>query len=100
MDIELNKQSSERLRWNKRIPSKKHLSGKPCVSGHIAQRDGQVLDLGYYLCIDTHVYGDGWLTCMDMKNKSYVQANLAGNVRRGKSRSNIFKRFGFGWSFA
>ena len=47
-----------------------HLSGKTAFVGHTAQKDTvAILDLGYLVCIDTWVYGDGWLTAVDVDTR-------------------------------
>jgi serine/threonine protein phosphatase 1 len=43
-----------------------HCSGKIAVVGHTAQKNGEILDLGYLKCIDTYCYGSGWLTALDV----------------------------------
>ena len=39
-----------------------HLSGKPVFVGHTEQRNSEVLDLGFAICIDTGCCRHGWLT--------------------------------------
>ncbi|QDV34340.1 metallophosphoesterase family protein [Tautonia plasticadhaerens] len=58
-----------------------HRSGKPVILGHTAQRDGEVLDLGHLLCIDTCCYGGGWLTLLDLHTGRTWQADLRGTLR-------------------
>jgi serine/threonine protein phosphatase 1 len=36
------------------------------------------------VCIDTHAYGDGWLTCLDVNSEFYWQANQDGSTRSGQ----------------
>jgi serine/threonine protein phosphatase 1 len=61
-----------------------HCSGKVMVCGHTAQRNGQPLDLGHAVCVDTFVYGRGWLTCLDVRSGQLWQANQLGQTRTGR----------------
>jgi serine/threonine protein phosphatase 1 len=60
-----------------------HESGKTMVCGHSVQRSGRPLVLDHAICIDTWVYGDGWLTCLDVGSEVYWQANERGQTRVG-----------------
>ncbi|MFO0965897.1 MAG: metallophosphoesterase family protein [Gemmataceae bacterium] len=60
-----------------------HESGKTMVCGHTAQRSGRPLVLDGAVCIDTWVYGAGWLTCLDVEREVYWQANQSGETRVG-----------------
>jgi serine/threonine protein phosphatase 1 len=60
-----------------------HESGKTMVCGHSVQRSGRPLVLDRAVCIDTWVYGDGWLTCLDVDLEVYWQANERGQTRVG-----------------
>lgn len=82
-DVPLNEQSRESLRWyslNSGLPAA-HQSGKIAVVGHTAQRDGEILDVGHLLCIDTYCYGGGWLTAVDLTNRTMWQASATGQLR-------------------
>ena len=59
-----------------------HLSGKTVITGHTAQRDGALLDLGYLKCIDTKCYSGGYLTALDVTSGELWQANERGEMRR------------------
>ena len=80
---ELENQTPEMLRWyslgNGMPPA--HLSGRTAIVGHTANRDGEVLDAGHLICLDTYCYGGGWLTAMDVKSKQIWQANRDGQMR-------------------
>jgi serine/threonine protein phosphatase 1 len=39
------------------------------------------VNLGHAICIDTWVYGEGWLTCLDVTSGKVWQANQAGQLR-------------------
>lgn len=58
-----------------------HESGKIMICGHTPQRTGIPLNLGHALCIDTHAYAGGWLTCLDVAAGRYWQANEQGETR-------------------
>ena len=83
-ELELRAQTHSFLHWHKLHPSHPpHGSGKIMVCGHSSQRSGLPLDFGYAVCIDTWVYGDGWLTCLDVASGPLWQANRHGEVRTG-----------------
>ncbi len=60
-----------------------HISGKSVVCGHTSQRSGEPLAWRKTVCIDTHAYGGGWLTCLDVETRSYWQADMVGRTRSG-----------------
>jgi serine/threonine protein phosphatase 1 len=71
------------LRWHSLrdgVPGP-HASGKPVIVGHTSQKTGEVLDLGYLVCIDTYCWGGGWLTAMDAASGTLWQANDRGQLR-------------------
>jgi serine/threonine protein phosphatase 1 len=80
----LAEQSPDVLMWESlrvRLPGP-HVSGKTAVVGHTSQKDGEVLDLGYLKCIDTYVYGAGWLTALEVETGRLWQADKHGRLRR------------------
>ena len=58
-----------------------HVSGKTAVVGHTSQKSGEVLDVGYLMCIDTYCYGGGWLTAFDSSTGRIWQVDRAGKSR-------------------
>ena len=60
-----------------------HVSGKTLIVGHTSQKSGEVLDYGCTVCIDTHAYAGGFLTCLDVNAGHYWQADALGRVREG-----------------
>jgi serine/threonine protein phosphatase 1 len=79
----LNKQPLDVLRWESirdRVPGP-HRSGKVAVLSHTSQKNGEVLDLGHLICIDTWVYGDGWLTALEVQSGQLWQADKNGRMR-------------------
>jgi serine/threonine protein phosphatase 1 len=61
-------------------------AGKVVVIGHTPQKDGDILNLGHIVCIDTYCHGGGWLTALDVEAGHYWQANEQGQVREGRLR--------------
>ena len=83
--IPLDQQSDKLLFWDKLDPNfSGHQSGKKVVCGHTRQTSGIPLNLGHLLCLDTNVYGGGWLTCCDLNSMEYWQANALGEFRQAK----------------
>jgi serine/threonine protein phosphatase 1 len=82
-EIPLDEQPDLMLHWEKLEPSqwRPHESGKTMVCGHSAQREGAPLVLDRAVCLDTWVYGAGWLSCLDVKTGRYWQANEGGETR-------------------
>jgi len=81
-DLDLRSQSNSFLHWHKLLPSQPpHTSGKIMVCGHTAQKSGEPLNLGHAVCIDTWVYGLGWLTCLEVESGKIWQANQKGQLR-------------------
>jgi serine/threonine protein phosphatase 1 len=81
-ELPLDKQPEHALLWDKLGNPQPHRSGKIMVCGHTAQKSGLPLDLRHTLCIDTFVYGDGWLTCVDVVSGQVWQANQGGERRQ------------------
>lgn len=85
--VPLEAQLGDVLRWDSlrnRQPGP-HISGKKAIVGHTAQKDGQILDLGYLTCIDTCCYGYGWLTAMDVQTGRIWQADKTGQIKPPES---------------
>jgi serine/threonine protein phosphatase 1 len=87
-DQPLEEQPDYMLYWQKLEAStwRPHESGKTMICGHSHQRSGRPLVLERAVCIDTWVYGDGWLTCLDVETEIYWQANQRGETRMGNLR--------------
>lgn len=58
-----------------------HFSGKTAIVGHTPQLQGEILDVGYLLCIDTYCVGNGWLTAVDVEGGTVWQVNRRGELR-------------------
>jgi serine/threonine protein phosphatase 1 len=80
-DVPLIEQSHHMLFWEKFADPAPHISGKTMVCGHTSQKSGVPLNFGHAICIDTRVYGKGWLTCLDVMSGRIWQANQAGQYR-------------------
>jgi serine/threonine protein phosphatase 1 len=83
-DLPLEAQPGEALRWRVTSASTAmpHCSGKVAVVGHTPQKSGEVLDLGFLVCIDTNCHRGGWLTALDVTSGQTWQADQAGRLRR------------------
>ncbi len=77
----LSQQSSQDLFWTRFYHAQPHYSGKTMICGHTSQKSGEPISLGYAVCIDTWVYGKGWLTCLDVNSGQIWQTNQKGQQR-------------------
>ena len=82
--FDLVDQPENALFWEYFPESMRHHSGKMVVCGHSAQRSGLPKVIPGAVCIDTRAFADGWLTCLDVHNARYWQANQQGNKREGQ----------------
>ena len=82
-------QTGDTLRWETVDPHRmaRHYSGKTAIFGHTTRTDGEVLDLGFLVMIDTGAAMGGWLTALEVYSGSIIQADQKGGTRRS-SRSN------------
>jgi serine/threonine protein phosphatase 1 len=82
-ELPLSEQPGEALRWRVTDASTvtPHCSGKVAVVGHTPQLTGEVLDLGFLVCIDTNCARGGWLTALDTDTGRIWQADCAGRSR-------------------
>ena len=82
-DAPLEDQNVEMLRWyhlHEGMPEP-HQNGKTAVVGHTANRDGEIVDAGHLICIDTFCFGGGWLTAIDLVSRQLWQTSKEGVVR-------------------
>lgn len=84
-DVPLDEQPDSMLYWESidAATSRRHESGKVMVCGHSSQRSGKPLILEHAVCIDTWVYGDGWLTGLDVATGKYWQTSQRSETRTG-----------------
>lgn len=80
-DMPLAQQPEHILFWEPFDCPSRHFSGKTLVCGHTSQKSGLPLNIGHAICIDTWVYGTGWLTCLDVISGRVWQANQNAEVR-------------------
>lgn len=82
-ELPMERQPGEALRW--RVTdgrtARPHQSGKVAVVGHTPQFSGEVLDLGFLVCIDTNCARGGWLTALDIETGRVWQADRLGRLR-------------------
>jgi serine/threonine protein phosphatase 1 len=81
--LPMPEQPGRQLRWELFEPEemRPHCSGKPVVVGHTEQRDGEIMDLGFALCVDTACWRYGWLTAIELPSKEIWQASRWGRLR-------------------
>ena len=74
-NIEMKQQTDEGLRWRFIPPDgqDRHISGKTVICGHSAQESGKVYHRDGLICIDTHAYGGGALTALEVTNMQVYQ---------------------------
>lgn len=84
-DKTLSQQPWQQVRWDSlrdRIP-RMHCSGKTAILGHTSNKQGEILNLGHLVCIDTYAHGGGWLTALEPETGKVWQANIRGEYREG-----------------
>ena len=82
--LPLNQQSESDLFWEKFIQPSPHYSGKTMICGHTSQKNGQPINLGHAICIDTWACGGGWLTCLDVNGGQVWQTNQQGQAKESR----------------
>ena len=80
-ELLLADQTDVSLFWDRFEDPQPHVSGKTWICGHTSQKSGLPLNYGHAICIDTWVYGEGWLTCLDVDSGTFWQANEKGEKR-------------------
>ena len=82
--FDMDEQPDNALFWEFLPPAMRHHSGKMVVCGHTNQKSGEPKVIPGAVCIDTNAYGGGWLTCLDVINGRYWQADMLGRKREGQ----------------
>lgn len=82
-DLPMDEQPKYMLLWEKFHDPPPHVSGKQMICGHTPQRSGRPRSIGHAVCLDTWVYRNGWLTCLDVDTGRYWQADQQGVTRTG-----------------
>jgi serine/threonine protein phosphatase 1 len=87
-ELPIDQQPGLAMRWRvtHRSTAQPHCSGKTLVVGHTPQSSGEVLDLGFLLCLDTHCYRGGFLTALELPSGQLWQAGRQGRMRTGELR--------------
>ncbi len=80
-ELPLSQQPDDMLYWQRFGTMSAHESGKIMVCGHTPQVSGIPVSIGHAVCVDTWAYGEGWLSCLDVKTGQYWQANQRGQTR-------------------
>jgi len=80
-NVPSHQQSNHDLFWERFDLVAPHMSGKTIICGHTAQTTGTPANKGYAICVDTWIYGRGWLTCLDVHSGDYWQADQQGHRR-------------------
>jgi len=82
-DLPMPSQPGYQLRWALFEPGsiRPHTSGKPVLVGHTEQLDGEIVDLGFAICLDTACRRYGWLTAMEVSTRQIWQASRWGILR-------------------
>jgi serine/threonine protein phosphatase 1 len=89
-DLAMDEQPEYTLRWALFEPPKErpHFSGKTVVVGHTEQKNAEILDLGFAMCIDTACWRYGWLTAIEAPSRDYWQASRWGILRDSDETSH------------
>ena len=83
-DLPLKEQHHFKLHWQHiDFQERAHCSGKTIICGHSSQKDGNILDKGFAICIDTYCHGGQNLTAYDPYIRQAWQIN-------GKMERNAF----------
>lgn len=90
-DRDMHEQPSQSLYWDhlSATPPHPHHSGKTVFVGHTPQENGQPLDLGHLVCLDTYCFGGRWLTAVDVDSRETWQADYHGHLRRDPLNSFV-----------
>lgn len=85
-DLPMERQEPHHLRWALLEPDdvRPHCSGKTVIVGHTEQKNSEILDLGFAICLDTACWRYGWLTALDVNTRNYWQASRWGILREAE----------------
>jgi serine/threonine protein phosphatase 1 len=88
--VSMDRQPGHQLRWALFEPKEMHphVSRKPVIVGHTEQKNGEILDLGFAMCIDTACWRYGWLTAVDCYTGDQWQASRWGVMRESTEASH------------
>ncbi|HIK43667.1 MAG TPA: serine/threonine protein phosphatase [Leptolyngbyaceae cyanobacterium M65_K2018_010] len=85
-DQPLTAQPDTALFWEKFDQPQPHQSGKIMVCGHTPQRNGQPVNLGHAICLDTAACEGHWLTCLEVYSGGIWQANQHRDLKQSNIR--------------
>ena len=88
--LPMAEQPGRQLRWTLFEPQemRPHRSGKGVLVGHTEQREGEIVDLGFAMCIDTACWRYGWLTAIEPATGETWQASTWGVLREQGEESH------------
>ena len=83
-DKAIHEQDQALTYWNHlpEILPPPHKSGKRIFVGHTPQTNGNILDGGHIVCVDTFCFGGGYLTAYETFTCEIIQADRHGHLRR------------------
>ena len=89
-DLPMEEQESYQLRWALFEPEymQPHFSGKTVVVGHTEQKNSEIRDLGFAICIDTACWRHGWLTAIELHSGKVWQSSRWGIMREEGEQSH------------
>jgi serine/threonine protein phosphatase 1 len=89
-DVPMNEQPDYQLRWALFVPDdmRAHQSGKTVVVGHTEQRNSEIRDLGFVICLDTACWRHGWLSALELRTRTLWQASRWGLLREDEEPSH------------
>ena len=71
----------------RQAPARQSLSGKVAIVGHTPQPSGEIFDLRFLLCLETHGARGGWLTAREVETGQVWQPDYTGRLR--EERRNL-----------
>jgi serine/threonine protein phosphatase 1 len=83
-DLAMDEQSNTALLWEFLPAEMQHFTGKTVICGHTNQKSGEPKVIPGAVCIDTHAYAGGWLTCLDAISGRFWQSDMLGRKREGE----------------
>jgi len=82
-DLAMDEQPDYALFWEFLPEAMRHESRKTVICGHTSQKSGAPKVVPGAVCIDTHAYAGGWLTCLDTGSGRFWQTDMMGRKREG-----------------
>ncbi len=81
--LDLPEQPAQILFWThvSSVLPPPHRCGKIAIVGHTPQIEGEILNVGHLICIDTCCFAGGWLTALEVDSGQVWQADRLGRLR-------------------